>query len=185
MVALADEAGLPKGLFSLDTSTSSSDIGKEFCSNEKVRKLTDTGSTQVCCILMRQSADQVLKTSMGGNAPSIVFDDAYLDAAVEGVMVTKYRNNGQTCVCANRMYVQASVYDVFAQKLKAAVEVMVVGDGFEDEVVAGPLIDAKAVQKVREHISDAVQKCATSADWCDKSDENCVRRDFRRVRASF
>jgi succinate-semialdehyde dehydrogenase/glutarate-semialdehyde dehydrogenase len=107
-------------------------IGQEFCSNDKVRKLTFTGSTEVGRILMRQSADQIKKTSMelGGNAPFIVFDDADLDAAVEGAMISKYRNNGQTCVCANRIYVQAGVYDAFAEKLAAAVGKMKIGDGF-------------------------------------------------------
>ncbi|HCP81190.1 MAG TPA: succinate-semialdehyde dehydrogenase (NADP(+)) [Octadecabacter sp.] len=159
MAALAEEAGLPAGLFSVVTSSSSSAIGKEFCSNEKVRKLTFTGSTEVGRILMRQSADQIMKTSMelGGNAPFIVFDDADLDAAVEGAMISKYRNNGQTCVCANRIYVQAGVYEAFTKKLTAAVNAISVGDGFETSVSAGPLIDAKAVKKVEDHIANAVQ----------------------------
>lgn len=159
MAALAEKAGLPSGLFSVVTSGMGSEIGKEFCSNPKVRKLTFTGSTEVGRILMRQSADQVMKTSMelGGNAPFIVFDDADIDAAVEGAMISKYRNNGQTCVCANRIYVQASVYDVFAEKLTAAVNAISVGDGFEEGVSAGPLIDAKAVEKVEDHIANAVQ----------------------------
>ncbi|WP_417270539.1 NAD-dependent succinate-semialdehyde dehydrogenase [Celeribacter sp.] len=163
MAALAAQAGLPEGLFSVITSTSSAQIGQEFCDNEKVRKLTFTGSTEVGRILMRQSADQVMKTSMelGGNAPFIVFDDADLDAAVEGAMISKYRNNGQTCVCANRIYVQAGVYDAFAEKLTAAVKAVKVGDGFEEGVTAGPLIDTKAVQKVEAHIADAVKKGAT------------------------
>ncbi|KZL15442.1 Glutarate-semialdehyde dehydrogenase DavD [Pseudovibrio axinellae] len=162
MALLAEEAGLPKGLFSVITSTLSSDIGKEFCENEKVRKLTFTGSTQVGRILMRQSADQVMKTSMelGGNAPLIVFDDADLDAAVEGAMISKFRNNGQTCVCSNRIYVQAAVYEDFTQKLVAAVKKMKVGDGFEENVVAGPLISEAAVKKVEEHIKDASDKGA-------------------------
>ncbi|MEQ8305402.1 MAG: NAD-dependent succinate-semialdehyde dehydrogenase [Hoeflea sp.] len=162
MAKLAQDAGLPKGLFSVVTSKSSSEIGKEFCSNEKVRKITFTGSTEVGRILMRQSADQVKKTSMelGGNAPFIVFDDADLDAAVEGAMISKYRNNGQTCVCANRIYVQAGVYDAFAEKLAAAVSKMKVGDGFDDGVNAGPLISEDAVAKVIEHIDDAKSKGA-------------------------
>ncbi|MGB7286342.1 MAG: NAD-dependent succinate-semialdehyde dehydrogenase [Salaquimonas sp.] len=165
MAVLAEKAGLPKGLFSVITSQSSSVIGKEFCTNEKVRKLTFTGSTEVGRILMKQSADQVMKTSMelGGNAPFIVFDDADLDAAVEGAMISKYRNNGQTCVCANRIYVQAGVHDAFAKKLIAAVSKMKVGDGFEDGVVAGPLINEDAVLKVEEHITDATSKGATIA----------------------
>jgi succinate-semialdehyde dehydrogenase/glutarate-semialdehyde dehydrogenase len=163
MAKLAEDAGLPIGLFSVITSTKSAEIGQEFCSNDKVRKLTFTGSTEVGRILMKQSADQVMKTSMelGGNAPFIVFDDADLDAAVEGAMISKYRNNGQTCVCANRIYVQSGVYDAFAEKLVAAVKKLKVGDGFIDEVTAGPLISEKAVGKVEEHIKDATSKGAT------------------------
>ena len=163
MAKLAEEAGLPKGLLSVLTSTRSSAVGMEFCENEKVRKLTFTGSTEVGRILMRQSADQVMKTSMelGGNAPFIVFDDADLDAAVEGAMISKYRNNGQTCVCANRIYVQAGVYEAFAEKLVAAVKAMKVGDGFADGVAAGPLISEEAVAKVKDHIADATGKGAT------------------------
>jgi len=160
MAVLAERAGVPKGLMSMVTSSRSSDIGKEFCENPKVRKLTFTGSTEVGRILLKQAADQVMKCSMelGGNAPFIVFDDADLDAAVQGAILSKYRNNGQTCVCANRIYVQAGVYDAFAGKLKAAVEKMTVGDGLEDGVDLGPLINAAAVDKVREHIEDAVSK---------------------------
>ncbi len=163
MALLAERAGLPEGLLSVLPSTSSSEIGKEFCSNHKVRKLTFTGSTEVGRILMRQASDTVMKTSMelGGNAPFIVFDDADLDAAVEGAMVSKYRNNGQTCVCANRIYVQAGVHDAFVEKLAIAVNNMQVGDGFEDGVVAGPLIDANAVSKVEAHIKDAVDNGGT------------------------
>ncbi|PWE32261.1 succinate-semialdehyde dehydrogenase (NADP(+)) [Maritimibacter sp. 55A14] len=162
MAVLAERAGVPKGVFSVITSTKSSDIGKEFCSNPAVRKITFTGSTEVGRILMRQSADQIMKASMelGGNAPFIVFDDADLDAAVEGAMISKYRNNGQTCVCANRIYVQAGVYDAFAEKLAAAVQKMKVGDGFEEGVTAGPLITEDAVKKVEEHIADALEKGA-------------------------
>lgn len=162
MAALAHEAGLPEGLFSVITSRASAAIGKEFCENDKVRKLTFTGSTEVGRILMRQSADQIMKTSMelGGNAPFIVFDDADLDAAVEGAMISKFRNNGQTCVCANRIYVQAGVYEVFAEKLTAAVNAISVGDGFSEGTTAGPLIDAKAVAKVEDHIADATSKGA-------------------------
>lgn len=162
MAKLALEAGLPKGLFSVVTSTQSSEIGKEFCENPTVRKLTFTGSTNVGRILMRQSADQVMKTSMelGGNAPFIVFNDADLDAAVEGAMISKFRNNGQTCVCANRIYVQAEVYDAFADKLAQAVSAMKVGDGFEEGVTAGPLISDAAVEKVQDHIADALENGA-------------------------
>ncbi len=163
MGVLAERAGVPGGLLSILPSTSSSALGKEFCSNQKVRKLTFTGSTEVGRILMRQCADNVMKTSMelGGNAPFIVFDDADVDAAVEGAMISKYRNNGQTCVCANRIYVQAGVHDVFVEKLTTAVRNMSVGNGFDDGVVAGPLIDEQAVVKVEEHIKDAIDKGAT------------------------
>lgn len=159
---LADRAGIPKGVLSIITSSRSSDIGKEFCENPKVRKLTFTGSTEVGRILLRQAADQVLKCSMelGGNAPFIVFDDADLDAAVEGAIVSKYRNNGQTCVCANRIYVQSGVYDAFAEKLAAAVSRMKVGDGLGDGAQLGPLINGAAVEKVEEHVKDAVAKGA-------------------------
>ena len=158
MAVLAERAGIPKGLFSIVTSSRSADIGKEFCENPLIRKLTFTGSTEVGRILLRQAADQVLKCSMelGGNAPFIVFDDADLDAAVEGAMASKFRNNGQTCVCANRIYVQAGVYDAFADKLAAAVEKLRVGDGFADGVTTGPLITEKAVEKVEEHIQDVL-----------------------------
>jgi succinate-semialdehyde dehydrogenase/glutarate-semialdehyde dehydrogenase len=162
MAVLGEEAGIPKGLLSVITSASSAAIGAEFCSNEKVRKITFTGSTEVGKILMKQSADQVMKASMelGGNAPFIVFDDADLDAAVEGAMISKYRNNGQTCVCANRLYVQAGVYDAFSKKLVAAVDKMKVGDGFESGVTAGPLIDEAALEKVKSLVADATSKGA-------------------------
>ena len=162
MAYLAKDAGVPDGLFNVVTTTDSAAVGQEFCSNSKVRKLTFTGSTNVGKILLRQSADQVLKTSMelGGNAPFIVFDDADLDAAVEGAMISKYRNNGQTCVCANRFYVQAGVYDAFAEKLAVAVRAIKVGDGFEAGVAAGPLINPQAMAKVEDHIADALDKGA-------------------------
>ena len=158
MAVLAERAGVPAGLFSVITSKRSSDIGKEFCENPIVRKLTFTGSTEVGRILLRQAADQVMKCSMelGGNAPFIVFDDADLDKAVEGAMISKFRNNGQTCVCANRIYVQAGVYDAFAAKLAAAVEKLNVGDGLSAGVTTGPLINDDAVLKVEEHIADAL-----------------------------
>lgn len=165
MAYLAEQAGVPAGLFSVITTTQSSQVGQEFCANDKVRKLTFTGSTNVGKILMRQSADQVMKTSMelGGNAPFIVFNDADLDAAVEGAIISKYRNNGQTCVCANRIYVQSEVYDAFAAKLTQAVEKIKVGDGFDAGVSAGPLINTAALSKVETHISDAVAKGASIA----------------------
>ena len=159
---LADRAGLPKGVLSIVPSKSSSEIGKEFCENPIIRKLTFTGSTEVGRILLKQAADQVMKCSMelGGNAPFIVFDDADLDAAVEGAIACKFRNNGQTCVCANRIYVQDGVYDAFAQKLATRLGKMKVGDGLEGADL-GPLIDGAAVEKVREHIADATSKGAT------------------------
>lgn len=163
MALLAERAGVPKGVFSVVPSTASADVGKEFTSNPKVRKLTFTGSTQVGRILLAQGAEQVMKMSMelGGNAPFIVFDDADLDAAVEGAMIAKYRNNGQTCVCANRIYVQDGVYDAFAAKMATAVGNMKVGDGFEAGTIAGPLITEAAVKKVEAHIADATAKGAT------------------------
>ena len=156
MAVLAERAGLPKGIFSVITSKKSSDIGKEFCENPIVRKLTFTGSTEVGRILLRQAAEQVMKCSMelGGNAPFIVFDDADLDAAVVGAMISKFRNNGQTCVCANRIYVQAGVYDAFAAKLAVAVKKLKVGDGLVEGSEAGPLINEAAVEKVEDHIAN-------------------------------
>ncbi|WP_299600017.1 NAD-dependent succinate-semialdehyde dehydrogenase [uncultured Tateyamaria sp.] len=158
MGVLAERAGIPAGVFQVVTTSNASETGKEFCENPAVRKLTFTGSTQVGRILLRQAADQVMKCSMelGGNAPFIVFDDADLDAAVEGAMICKFRNAGQTCVCANRIYVQAGVYDAFAAKLKTAVEALKVGDGLEDGVTTGPLITDKAVEKVQDHLADVI-----------------------------
>ncbi len=156
LAVLAEQAGIPAGVFNVVPSSRASEVGQEFCENPAVRKLTFTGSTEVGRILLRQAADQVMKCSMelGGNAPFIVFDDADLDAAVEGAMMCKFRNNGQTCVCANRIYVQAGVYDEFAAKLKAAVEALNVGDGLTDGTTTGPLINDEAVMKVQEHIED-------------------------------
>ncbi|MEQ8902878.1 MAG: NAD-dependent succinate-semialdehyde dehydrogenase [Roseovarius sp.] len=163
MGVLAERAGIPAGVFNIVTSSRSSEVGKEFCENPSVRKLTFTGSTEVGRILLRQAADSVMKCSMelGGNAPFIVFDDADLDAAVEGAILCKFRNNGQTCVCANRIYVQSGVYDAFAAKLKAAVEKLKVGDGLEEGTSLGPLINADALVKVREHVADATAKGGT------------------------
>ena len=162
MGVLAERAGIPAGVFNVLPSSSSSAVGKEFCENPAVRKLTFTGSTEVGRILLKQAADQVMKCSMelGGNAPFIVFDDADLDAAVEGAIMCKFRNNGQTCVCANRIYVQAGVYDAFAAKLKDRVSKMKVGDGLEEGTDLGPLINPEASDKVREHIKDAVDNGA-------------------------
>ena len=165
MALLAERAGVPAGVFSVITNTRASLVGKEFCDNPIVRKLTFTGSTEVGRILMEQAAGQIMKTSMelGGNAPFIVFDDADLDKAVEGAMISKYRNNGQTCVCANRIYVQAGIYDAFAKKLAAAVNAMSIGDGLEEGITVGPLISMDAVEKVEEHIADATTKGAKIA----------------------
>ena len=163
MAKLAEEAGLPKGVLSVVPSSDASGIGKEFCENPIVRKLSFTGSTEVGRILMRQAADQVMKCSMelGGNAPFIVFDDADLDDAVAGAIACKFRNNGQTCVCANRIYVQAGVYDAFAEKLKVAVENLRIGDGLSDGTTLGPLIEPAAVTKVESHLADALAKGGT------------------------
>ncbi|MCR8549077.1 NAD-dependent succinate-semialdehyde dehydrogenase [Salipiger sp. P9] len=162
LAELAARAGIPAGVFNVVPGTAASEMGKEFCENGKVRKITFTGSTQVGRILLRQAADQVMKCSMelGGNAPFIVFDDADLDAAVEGAIMCKFRNNGQTCVCANRIYVQAGVYDAFAEKLTAAVARMKVGDGLEEGTDLGPLINQDAIAKVQDHIADAKAKGA-------------------------
>ncbi len=162
LAVLAERAGLPAGIFNVVPSTRSSDIGKEFCENPLVRKITFTGSTEVGRILLRQAADQVKKCSMelGGNAPFIVFDDADLDAAVEGAIACKFRNNGQTCVCANRIYVQEGVYDAFAEKLAAAVARLKVGDGLEEGTALGPLISQDALEKVESHLADAKAKGA-------------------------
>jgi len=156
---LAARAGVPKGLLSVLTG-SATKIGGEMTASPIVRKLTFTGSTEVGRTLMRQSADTIKKLSLelGGNAPFIVFDDADLDAAVEGAMISKYRNTGQTCVCANRIYVQRGVLRAFTDKLVAKVRALKVGPGVEPGVNQGPLIDAKAVAKVEEHIADARAK---------------------------
>ncbi|MBP8305989.1 MAG: NAD-dependent succinate-semialdehyde dehydrogenase [Burkholderiaceae bacterium] len=164
---LADQAGFPPGVVNVivGDGDKSPQIGLEMCTNPVVRKLSFTGSTEVGRILLRQSADTVKKLSLelGGNAPFIVFDDADLDAAVEGAIASKYRNAGQTCVCANRLYVQAGVYDEFARRLAAKVAEFKVGHGTEPGVTIGPLIEAAAVAKVEEHIADALAKGATLA----------------------
>lgn len=158
---LAERAGIPKGVLSVVTGASGP-IGKELTTNPIVRKFTFTGSTEVGKQLMAQCASTVKKVSLelGGNAPFIVFDDADIDAALEGAMASKFRNTGQTCVCANRIYVQEGVYDEFARKLGAKVAAMKVGAGLEEGVMQGPLIDMKAVEKVEEHIADALGKGA-------------------------
>ena len=161
---LAQRAGLPAGILQIVPSNDASASGKEFCENSKVRKLTFTGSTRVGRILLSQAAEQVKKCSMelGGNAPFIVFDDADLDEAVIGAMACKFRNNGQTCVCANRIYVQAGVYEEFTKRFKVAVEAMKVGDGFAGADL-GPLISKPALAKVEDHIADALSKGAVVA----------------------
>ena len=161
---LAERAGLPAGILQIVPSNDASASGKEFCQNAKVRKLTFTGSTRVGRILLGQAAEQVKKCSMelGGNAPFIVFDDADLDEAVIGAMACKFRNNGQTCVCANRIYVQAGVYEEFTKRFKVAVEAMKVGDGFAGADL-GPLISKPALAKVQDHIADALSKGAVVA----------------------
>jgi succinate-semialdehyde dehydrogenase/glutarate-semialdehyde dehydrogenase len=161
LAVLAERAGMPPGVCNVITGPSG-ETGTELTSNPLVRKLTFTGSTEVGAKLLAQCAPTIKKTAMelGGNAPFIVFDDADLDAAVAGAMASKYRNTGQTCVCANRMLVQDGVYDAFAAKLKAAVEAMKVGNGMEPGVTQGPLINADAVKKVEEHIADALKRGA-------------------------
>ena len=161
LAALGERAGLPKGVFNVVTGTSS-EVGGELTSNPIVRKLSFTGSTEVGKLLMEQCAGTVKKMSLelGGNAPFIVFDDADIDAAVEGAMATKYRNMGQTCVCANRFLVQDSVYEEFTAKLSRSVSGLKVGNGMEAGIQQGPLIDMRAVEKVEAHISDAVGKGA-------------------------
>ncbi|SHM36137.1 NADP-dependent succinate-semialdehyde dehydrogenase [Phytopseudomonas punonensis] len=161
LAELATRAGIPAGVFSVVTG-SAGDIGSELTGNPIVRKLSFTGSTEIGRQLMAECAQDIKKVSLelGGNAPFIVFDDADLDKAIEGAIISKYRNNGQTCVCANRIYVQDGVYDAFAEKLKVAVEKLKIGNGLEEGTTTGPLIDEKAVAKVKEHIQDAVSKGA-------------------------
>ncbi len=162
MAVLAERAGVPAGVFSVVPNSNAAATGQEMCANPKVAKITFTGSTRVGQILMRQGADTIKKMSLelGGNAPFIVFDDADLDAAVEGAMIAKFRNNGQTCVCANRIYVQAGVYEAFTEKLTAAIKALKPGNGMDDGVTTGPLINDAAVAKVEEHLSDALSKGA-------------------------
>ena len=161
LAELAERAGIPKGVFNVITGNSRA-IGGELTANPTVRKLSFTGSTETGRVLMRQSADTIKKLSLelGGNAPFIVFDDADIDAAVDGAIASKYRNAGQTCVCANRIYVQDSVYDQFAQKLATKVEAFKVGRGTEPGVVIGPLIDEPGLEKVEQHVADATAKGA-------------------------
>ncbi|HBR2845672.1 TPA: NADP-dependent succinate-semialdehyde dehydrogenase [Klebsiella pneumoniae] len=161
LAELANRAGIPAGVFNVVTGSAGA-VGGELTSNPLVRKLSFTGSTEIGRQLMEQCAKDIKKVSLelGGNAPFIVFDDADLDKAVEGTLASKFRNAGQTCVCANRLYVQDGVYDRFAEKLQQAVEKLRIGDGLQDGVTTGPLIDEKAVAKVEEHIADAIAKGA-------------------------
>jgi succinate-semialdehyde dehydrogenase/glutarate-semialdehyde dehydrogenase len=160
LAVLAERAGVPKGAFSVITTTDAKPVGEEFCHNPKVAKITFTGSTNVGRWLMREAGDSIKRLSLelGGNAPFIVFDDADLDAAVEGAMASKFRNAGQTCVCANRIYVQESVAESFAAKLAEKAKSLKLGRGTEAGVAMGPLIDERAVTKMEEHVADALAK---------------------------
>ena len=160
LAELAKRAGFPDGVINIVTGMDAPAMGEALCVDERVRKITFTGSTEVGRILMRQSADTIKKISLelGGNAPLIVFDDADLDEAVEGAIASKYRNAGQTCVCANRIFVQAGIHDAFAKALAEKVAAMTVGDGFEEGVVQGPIIDRQGFDKINRHIEDAKSK---------------------------
>ena len=163
LAELAERAGVPPGVFSAVTTSSGSTVGGELTSNPTVRKVTFTGSTGTGKILMRQCAETIKKVSLelGGNAPFIVFDDADVDRAVAGAVASKYRNSGQTCVCVNRFLVQDGIYDEFASKLTVAVGAMKVGNGIDDGVVQGPLINEAGLKKVEDHVDDAVGKGAS------------------------
>ena len=160
LAELANRAGFPNGVINIVTGMDAPSMGEALCVDERVRKITFTGSTEVGRILMRQSADTIKKISLelGGNAPLIVFDDADLNEAVEGAIASKYRNAGQTCVCANRIFVQSGIHDAFATALSEKVAAMKVGDGFEEGVAQGPIIDQQGFDKITRHISDATQK---------------------------
>ena len=162
LMELAVEAGFPKGVINLILASNGVEIGEVLCESNIVRKISFTGSTEVGRILMRNSAQSVKKLSLelGGNAPFIVFDDADIDAAVAGAMICKFRNTGQTCVCANRIYVQDAVYDQFLQKFKEKIETLRVGNGLEEGVTQGPLINQDGLNKVAKHVKDAVDKGA-------------------------
>lgn len=165
IAVLAEQAGVPRGVLSIVTTADAAAFGQEVCRDARVRKLTFTGSTNVGRILMRQAADQIMKLSLelGGNAPFIVFDDADVDAAVDGAMLSKYRNAGQTCVCANRIYVQSGIYDAFSAKFAERAAALKVGNGFTAGIEVGPLINRAAVEKVERHIADARDKGARVA----------------------
>jgi succinate-semialdehyde dehydrogenase/glutarate-semialdehyde dehydrogenase len=160
MFALAQEAGFPEGVVNLIYASDGADVGHELCTNAKVRKISFTGSTEVGRLLMRQCSEQIKKVALelGGNAPFIVFDDADVDAAVDGAIQAKFRNAGQTCVSANRLYIQSGVHDEFVEKFTARVKTLSVGDGFAPDVAIGPLIDTRALAKIEGHIADALDK---------------------------
>lgn len=162
LAELAEQAGIPAGVFNIVTTNNAPVVGDTLCADSRIRKLSFTGSTPVGKLLMRQCADTVKKVSLelGGNAPFIVFDDADIDAAVDGVMASKFRNAGQTCVCTNRILVQDTIHDVFIEKMSAAVDQLKVGDGFEEGITTGPLINAKAVEKVNRLIENAISQGA-------------------------
>ena len=205
LAELADRAGLPSGLFNVVVGADAAAIGSELCANPTVRKLGFTGSTAVGKLLMRQAASTVKKVSLelGGNAPLLVFDDADLDAAVDGAVASKFRNAGQTCVCANRILVQEGIYDAFATKLAESVGTLRQGSGFDDGARLGPLINARAVAKAEAHVQDALGKGATlllggsrvpelgvlfradRARRCDLGDADCPRRDLWPRRAAL
>ena len=160
---LAERAGLPAGVMNIVTGMDAPAIGETMCADDRIRKMTFTGSTEVGRILMRQSADSVKKMSLelGGNAPLLVFDDADLDKAVTGAMMSKFRNAGQTCVCANRIFVQDGIYDAFAKRLAEATDALQVGNGMTDGVEQGPIIDDQGLAKIKRHVEDAVDKGAS------------------------
>ena len=163
LAELAERAGIPAGVMNIVTGMDAPAMGETLCADDRIRKMTFTGSTEVGRILMRQSADTVKKMSLelGGNAPLLVFDDADIDVAIAGAMASKFRNAGQTCVCANRMFVQEGIYDEFAKRLADATAAMKVGDGLEAGVEQGPIIDMQGLNKVHAHVEDAVAKGAT------------------------
>jgi succinate-semialdehyde dehydrogenase/glutarate-semialdehyde dehydrogenase len=163
LAELAERAGLPAGVMNIVTGMDAPAIGETMCADDRIRKMTFTGSTEVGRILMRQSADSVKKMSLelGGNAPLLVFDDADLDKAVTGAMMSKFRNAGQTCVCANRIFVQDGIYDAFAKRLAEATDALQVGNGMTDDVEQGPIIDDQGLAKIKRHVEDAVDKGAS------------------------
>tara|TARA_R110002126_G_scaffold196588_2_gene344510 strand:- start:11 stop:1459 length:1449 start_codon:yes stop_codon:yes gene_type:complete len=173
MAVLGERAGIPKGVLNIVAGSDAAAMGKELCENTKVRKITFTGSTRVGSILMKQCAGDIKKLSLelGGNAPFIVFDDADLDKAVEGAIVSKFRNAGQTCVCANRIYVQSGVYDAFAEKLSNAISKMTIGNGASENTIIGPLINKNGLAKVEDHLADALSKGARVITGGKRSNE--------------